>query len=266
MKTHLYIYIATAIALLTIIIYVVCFYNAPLSNRTSDWGAFGSYISICISVISIALIYITYNEQKQSNRIERFEQHLKSMTDTLSQLMERNRTTLENDYRTFSSHFIDPFHDISSYEKKVAEYVCVYYFSGIIYERVNEYKHLFNYMDLTINYIKRDYIQKKEDKYGRIMELSCVLPKSLRTFYFCWLIQQEKRQLLEYCYANDLFLADEPNDNLLSDIIRLICTGNKPKKYNTIPIDINNIDLGNYDNEKFDETYNRLSNNKKEKL
>ena len=144
MKTHLYIYIATAIALLTIIIYVVCFYNAPLSNRTSDWGAFGSYISICISVISIALIYITYNEQKQSNRIERFEQHLKSMTDTLSQLMERNRTTLENDYRTFSSHFIDPFHDISSYEKKVAEYVCVYYFSGIIYERVNEYKHLFN--------------------------------------------------------------------------------------------------------------------------
>ena len=99
MKTHLYIYIATAIALLTIIIYVVCFYNAPLSNRTSDWGAFGSYISISISVISIALIYITYNEQKQSNRIERFEQHLKSMTDTLSQLMERNRTTLENDYR-----------------------------------------------------------------------------------------------------------------------------------------------------------------------
>lgn len=67
----------------------------PLSEKTSDWGAFGSYIGMGISILSVTLIYITYNEQRLSNRIERFEQHLKYMTDTLSDLIEKKFSTLD---------------------------------------------------------------------------------------------------------------------------------------------------------------------------
>lgn len=193
MRPRNYIYIAVAILLLTIIIYVVCSYNTPLSEKTSDWGAFGSYIGMGISILSVTLIYITYNEQRHSNRIERFEQHLKSMTDTLSDLVKRNKTSIEKDYQSFLSHYMVPFYDISGYEAQKTEGVCTYYLSQIIYNRRNEYQNLFKYMTLVIKYIIKEKTLEKEDKEGRVVELSCILPESLRTFYFCWLLQQEDR-------------------------------------------------------------------------
>jgi len=260
-----YIYAAVAILLLTIIIYVVCFYNTPLSEKTSDWGAFGSYIGMGISILSVTLIYITYNEQRHSNRIERFEQHLKSMTDTLLDLAKRNGTTIEKDYQSFLSHFRVPFDDISDYEAPKIKGICTYYLSQITYNRGNEYQNLFKYMTLMIEYIIKEMALEKEEKKGRVVELSCILPESLRTFYFCWLLQQKDRGSLEYCYSNGLFVVDEPNDNLLSDVIRLICTGTKPKKEAPVPIDLDSIELNDYSNELFNETYNRLFNNKKVK-
>ena len=265
MRPRNYIYVSVAILLLTIIIYVVCFYNMPLSDKTSDWGAFGSYVGMGISILSVALIYITYNEQRHSNRIERFEQHLKSMTDTLSELVKKNSISIEKDYQSFLSHFKVPFYDISDYEAQKTEGVCSYYLSLITYNRGNEYQNLFKYMTLVIKYIIKEKTLEKEDKEGRVVELSCILPESLRTFYFCWLLQQKNRGLLEYCYSNGLFVADDPNDNLLSDVIRLVCTGTKPKKETPVPIDPANIEFEDYSNEAFNETYNRLFNNKKVK-
>ena len=263
MRPKNYIYVAVAILLLTIIVYVVCFYNMPLSEETSDWGAFGSYIGMGISILSVTLIYITYNEQRHSNRTERFEQHLKSMTDTLSDLVKRDKTPIEKDYQSFLSHFMVPFYDISDYEAQKTEGVCTYYLSQITYNRGNEYQNLFKYMTLVIKYIIKEKTLEKEDKEGRVVELSCILPESLRTFYFCWLLQQEDRESLEYCYSNGLFEVDDPNDNLLSDVIRLVC--NKPKKEAPVPIDSDNIEFEDYSNEAFNETYNRLFNNKKVK-
>lgn len=265
MKYSKYILLAFIVLLLTIILYVVNFYGMPLSQRTSDWGAFGSYISIGISVFSVMLIYITYNEQRLSNRIERFEQHLKSMTDTLSDLVKRDKTSIDKDYQSFLSHFMVPFDDISDYEAPKIKDICTYYLSQITYDRGNEYQNLFKYMTLMIKHIIKEMALEKEEKEGRVVELSCILPESLRTFYFCWLLQQENRELLEYCYSNGLFVVNEPNENLLSDVIRLVCTGNKPKKESPAPIDPDNIELEDYTNELFDETYNRLFNNKKVK-
>ena len=265
MRPRNYIYVAVAVLLLTIIIYVVCFYNMPLSEKTSDWGAFGSYVGMGISILSVTLIYITYNEQRHSNRIERFETHLKSMTYTLLDLVKRNGTTLEKDYQSFLSHFRISFYDISDYEVQKSEGICIYYLSQITYNRGNEYQNLFKYMTLMIKYIIKEMALEKEEKKGRVVELSCTLPESLRSFYFCWLLQQEDRGSLEYCYSNGLFEVDDPNDNLLSDVIRLVCTGTKPKKEAPVPIDPDNIELEDYSNEPFNETYNRLFNNKKVK-
>lgn len=187
------------------------------------------------------------------------------MTDTLLDLVKRNGTTIEKDYQSLLSHFNVSFYDMSNCEAKKAEGVCVYYLSQIVYNKRNDYQHLFNYMTLIIKYIKEDSFLDKVEKGGRIVELSCVMPESFRTFYFCWLIQQDERQLLEYCYEYNFFVSDAPNDNLLSDIIRLVCTGNKPRKEAPVPINTDNIELEDYTNELFDETYNRLFNNKKVK-
>lgn len=262
MRPRNYIYVAVTCLLLTIIIYVICFYDMPLSKNTTDWGAFGSYVGMGVSILSITLIYITYNEQRHSNRIERFEQHLKSMTDILLDLVKRNGKTFEADYQSFLSHFSLPFSDITNYEAKKVGSVCEYYLSCIICDRENDYQRLFNYITLMTKYIKEDSFLDKEEKAGRIAELSCIMPESFRTFYFCWLIQQNECQLLKYCYVNGMFVSYEPNDNLLSDIIRFVCTGTKPKMDSIAPIDPNDVDL-DYDKEEyFDETYNRLFNNK----
>ena len=61
--------IATLFDIVLVVAYIISFYGASLSDKTSDWGAFGSYVGMGISTFSVALIYITYNEQKQSNRI-----------------------------------------------------------------------------------------------------------------------------------------------------------------------------------------------------
>ena len=52
--------IAGIVAMCVPIAYIANFIGYSLSNESTDWGAFGSYIAIGISIISISLIYITY--------------------------------------------------------------------------------------------------------------------------------------------------------------------------------------------------------------
>lgn len=86
--------IASVAFALTIILYIVCFFNHQLSSKTSDWGAFGNYMAMGISVLSAALIFITYQEQRQANQISRFEQHFTSMLNTLKELINKTKMTL----------------------------------------------------------------------------------------------------------------------------------------------------------------------------
>ena len=115
------------------------------------------------------------------------------MTDTLSELVRKDSISIEKDYQSFLSHFMAPFDDISDYEAPKTEGVCTYYLSQITYDRGNEYQNLFKYLTLMIKYIINEKTLGKEEKEGRVVELSCILPESLRTFYFCWLLQQEDR-------------------------------------------------------------------------
>ena len=79
------------IAVVLVIVYLANFSHAPLSDNTSDWGAWGSYVNVGISLISISLIYITYKEQQKSNKIARFEEHYHVALKTVSGLFERKK-------------------------------------------------------------------------------------------------------------------------------------------------------------------------------
>lgn len=80
-----------AIAAILIIVYLIHFSHAPLSDNTSDWGAWGSYVNVGMSLISISLIYVTYQEQQKSNKIARFEEHYHVALKTASELFERKK-------------------------------------------------------------------------------------------------------------------------------------------------------------------------------
>lgn len=81
--------IALGVAFALLLIYAISFIGSPISCQTSDWGAFGSYAAIGVSSLSIALIYVTYREQRQTNEITRVEQHIVTMTNTLAVLSEK---------------------------------------------------------------------------------------------------------------------------------------------------------------------------------
>ena len=108
--------IALGVAFALLLIYAISFIGTPISGQTSDWGAFGSYAAICVSSLSIALIYVTYREQRKTNEITRVEQHIVTMTNTLAILSEKYHDRLEVSYDKFSEHFKLPFYDISDWE------------------------------------------------------------------------------------------------------------------------------------------------------
>ncbi len=72
-KKYLLINICYLIAIIGIVSFLFQFYNNPVSHSISDWGSFGEYISMLISIISIAFIFITYDEQKRTNHTMCFE-------------------------------------------------------------------------------------------------------------------------------------------------------------------------------------------------
>ena len=62
-----------SIIALQLVLFILNFYSHPLSNSISDWGSFGDYMAIAISVISIILVYQTYREQRDTNKLICFE-------------------------------------------------------------------------------------------------------------------------------------------------------------------------------------------------
>lgn len=75
MKTrHIIIVLISCAIILFVLLFVFQFHDNAFSDNISDWGSFGDYIGgIILSLISILLIYKTYQEQKYANIIARFE-------------------------------------------------------------------------------------------------------------------------------------------------------------------------------------------------
>lgn len=261
MHSKKYIFAALAVLFVTILIYVVFFYNSTISKNTLDWGAFGSYMGIGISALSIALIYVTYYEQRRTNQISRFEQHLSTISNTIENLVEKNNETVKAAYSRFIKHFKVQFYDLSSCTKKRVEGVCTYYYSLALDDNGDELYYLFKYINESLSFINEDKSISDKEKSRRIIELACAVPESARILFLCWklIVNQD---LLERCYSNGFFMLGEPKNNLLEDIITFVCTGKRPPKRKQKTIDLEDIELQDYTEEQFHDTYERLYNTK----
>lgn len=259
MSDNKIVFTSLGVALGLLLIYALCFIGMPISNQTSDWGAFGSYAAICVSSLSIALIYVTYREQRKINEITRVEQHIVTMTNTLVALSEKYHERLTETYDIFSQHFKLSFYDMSDWEYENTIRICTRYYSSITIkdDHSGEFNYLFRYMQLCLDYIIHEKSLSRENKYLRITEFCCVLPESVRVLLFCWLLINNQTAL-EDCYKCGIFMLDETGAPLLKDIITYVCTKNRPPQRPIQTINPDNIILEDYPKEQFPDTYIRL--------
>ena len=77
-------------------IFVLKFHSYSLSDDISDWGSFGDYMMIIISIISIVLIYQTYVEQRDTNKLICFENAYWNLKKELKHISDGNLGIIVN--------------------------------------------------------------------------------------------------------------------------------------------------------------------------
>lgn len=238
-------------------IYAYSFYYAPLSDETSDWGAWGSYVNVGISLISISLIYITYKEQQQSNKIARFEEHYHVALKTVGELFERKKDIIKNSYNKIENHFRNPFDPLTDYTQSNTKKVLGYYYFLAAYDIRQDSDELFRYFYTALDSIKSCPIIDVDEKDRCYTEMSCLFSEEARILLLFW-GYNKGIDLSEY-YSKGLFRMSIINNEALVNIVKFACTGERPKKKK---INIEDIDFEYNTNEDFSEIYNRLFNNK----
>lgn len=244
-------------AVVLIIVYLDHFSHAPLSDSTSDWGAWGSYVNVGISLISISLIYITYKEQQKSNKIARFEEHYHVALKTAGELFERKKEIIKDSYNRIENHFRNPFDPLTDYTQRNTKNVLGYYYSSAVFDVQQECDEVFRYFYTTLNSIKTSPFIDADEKDRCYTEMSCLFSEEARILLLFW-GYNKGIEFSEY-YSKGLFRTSIINNEALVNIVKFACTGERPKKNK---INIEDIDLGDNTNEDFSETYNRLLNNK----
>ena len=261
--------IAGIVAMSVPIAYVANFFGYSLSDKSIDWGAFGSYMAIGVSVISISLIYITYKEQREANRITRFENHLETLLKTLNSLMGKDKLMIDDYYSRFCKHFSVPFYDLSKCQLDIEMDILQFYYNQIIYDDNNRdrFVYLLRYMNYSIEYIKLEKSISDEEKSFRLTEIAFIIPESIRIMFLVWAIENKPCSLEDF-YKDGLFMLGDNCLPLLEDIIMHICTGHPPKcrELETINEDCEiDFDTKDYSEEQFMDTYKRFQKNKHNK-
>ena len=245
------------IAVVLVIVYLANFSHASLSDNTSDWGAWGSYVNVGISLISISLIYITYNEQQKSNKIARFEEHYHVALKTAGELFERKKDIIKDSYNKIENHFRNPFDPLTDYTQHNAKNVLGYYYSSAVFDVQQDCDEVFRYFYTVLNSIKSNTVIDEDEKNRCYTEMSCLFSEEARILLLFW-GYNNGIDLSDY-YNEGMFRTSIINNEALLDIIKFVCTGERRKNEK---INIEDIDLGDNTNADFPETYNRLLNNK----
>ena len=250
--------LAFGVTFVAIMTYVICFWGTGISKNTTDWGAFGNYLAVGVSVFSVALIYITYREQRKTNEIARNEHHITTMLNTLNVLSEKNQSKIETTYFNILEHFKVPFYDLSEYEYEKIVKVCRFYYSLALGEKDDSIKlnYYFQYLNLCIDNIIHNKTLSKEQIQLQITELSCVLTEDSRLLFFFWLLSSDSKVLVLY-YKYGLFIISDEASPLLKDIVSYICSGKRPTKRQTRNFN-EDVILDDYTKEQFSDTYSRM--------
>ena len=251
------IFSAVVSVVILLLFYFASFWDAKFSKESADWGAFGNYATICVSILSIALIYVTYREQRNTNEIVRTEQHISTMVNTILLLSKNKHSQIESVYKRIYLHFEESYYRISDYHCEGIRKVCNFYYN-IDSENINDLTYLIQYVHLSINFIVHDNSLSNDTKFLRLTELTCIIPESIRIILFMWLVKNNNKELNNY-YSYGIFSLNEKGCCLLKDIITYVCTTQCPPNKPEQKIDLDEILLEDYSGELFSKTYASLN-------
>lgn len=116
---------------------------------------------------------------------------------------------------------------------------------------------IFRYFFTILSSIQRSTILEDEEKNKYFTEVSCVLPEYARILFLCWGCYY-KQNVTEY-YKKGLYRMTIIKNTSLYNVIKFACTNIRPQR---VKINREEIELEDYSNEEFQNTYNRLFNNK----
>lgn len=242
---------------LPIIIYSYHFKGTPLSDNTSDWGAWGSYVGIGVSILSVSLIYITYKEQQESNRIGRFEEHFHISLRTSMELFEKRKNVIDSIFSKVEKHFRNPFDSLMDYEQSKVQNLLGYYYSSAVIDCREECEEIFRYLFSFLLSIMNNNMLDDEEKESRFREFSCLFPENGRILFLCWgfCFKYETKQFYDFGLYETSIFTNTP----LMDAVKFACIGKRQKKEE---INVEDIELEDSSSEEFQDTYKRLFNNK----
>lgn len=249
--------IGLVIAISLLLIYSFHFKGTPLSDSTSDWGAWGSYVGIGVSILSVFLIYITYKEQQESNRIGRFEEHFHISLRTSMELVEKRKNVIDSIFSKVENHFRNSFDPLMDYEQSKVQNILGYYYSSAVIDCREECEEIFRYLFSFLLSIKNNNMLDDKEKESRFKEISCLLPENGRILFLCWgfCFKHETKQFYNY----GLYQTSSFSKSPIMDVVKFACVGKRPKKEH---VNVENLELEDHSSEEFQDTYKRLFNNK----
>ena len=207
--------------------------------------------------MSVSLIYITYKEQQESNRIGRFEEHFHISLRTSIELFEKRKNVIDSIFSKVENHFRNSFDPLTDYEQSKVQNILGYYYSSAVIDCREECEEIFRYLFSFLLSIKNNSKLDNKEKESRFREISCLLPENGRILFLCWGFCSEHETKLFYNYG--LYQTSCFSKSPIMDVVKFACIGKRPKKEN---INDEDIEFEDYSSEEFQTTYKRLFNNK----
>ena len=167
---NIFMIFVTFVTILFLEIFVFQFYKSTLSGDIADWGSFGDYIGgIVLSLISILLIYKTYQEQKYANIIARFENRFWNLKNGI-ELRDEELASVNSVSQEIMDHFIRDDHSRKLTNK---EFVALLGYYWILHIRDKEVfrSQYFEKIQKLISIVTNNSMVKKQDKESNLSAL-----------------------------------------------------------------------------------------------
>lgn len=160
----------TFIIILFLGIFVFQFCERSLSEDIADWGSFGDYIGgVILSLISILLIYKTYQEQKYANIIIKLENRFWNLKNRIK-LTDEELTSVNSVSNEIIDHFLLDAHRLKLTNK---EFIALlnYYWTLHIRDKDVFRSQYFEKIQNLVSIVVNNTMIKRQDKEGTLSAL-----------------------------------------------------------------------------------------------
>lgn len=242
--------------LLPFIVYLLVFYDRPISYDTSDWGAFGNYYGGIIGIIPVFLLYITYREQRHANQIMLFNQRYDALFRNIGDLYSECCVHVGDIQQSFLKHFFcSPPNDINDLNMVIKYYYGMYRSSKreifSTYEKC--FRQFFHMLKLIDEF---SCIPRLQDKKYLVTDISNLFDNDIKLIMFFYTIYKCKEEDKDFQLAKeyDVFGGKLTENEQLNFIIEQI-VGQSKLFYTDVS---DEVDLSEYYNETIVETITRI--------